>query len=414
MSVHVVPPESGPVLGLQDTHVEAFFAHLRAAGYAERTLRKKRGVARSFARWTRCRKVAAEDLDESHAAAFLRRCGRRPKDWTAPARATVRLFLEYCRLDRGRSSTVEGVEVSPAKTLLQSYVDYLRGERGLAENSIHVYAPYIRDFLDERSARGGGIAPERFDAPSVHAFVLDHIRGRSSEYARLLGSALRSFLRFLYARERTPTDLSFAVPAVRRWRQATVPAFLLPEQVERVLATTDRASPCGRRDYAILLLLARLGLRASEVVGLELNDIRWRSAEIIVRGKGGRRDRMPLLSDIGEAFASYLQQDRRPSSSRRVFLRMWAPRLGLAGPAAVGHIVRRALVRAAIGRSGRGAAHLFRHSLATRMIRHGASIPEIAEVLRHRSQGSSEIYAKVAFEALRGVARCWPTTGGAQ
>jgi site-specific recombinase XerD len=298
--------------------------------------------------------------------------------------------------------------------LLHDYVDYLRGERGLAENSIHVYAPYIRDFLNERSARCGCVTPEQFDAPTVHAFVIEHIQGRSSEYARLLGSALRSFLRFLYARERTPTDLSFAVPAVRRWRQATVPAFLSPEQVERVLSTTDRSIPCGRRDYAILLLLARLGLRASEVVGMELEDIRWRSAEMIIRGKGGRRDRMPLLSDIGEALAAYLHQDRGPSPSRRVFLRIWAPRLDLTGPAAIGHIVRRALTRAEISRSGRGAAHLFRHGLATRMIRHGASIQEISEVLRHRSQGSSEIYAKVAFETLRAVARRWPATGGAR
>ena len=407
-------PSDYGIMGLQDTHVEAFFAHLRSAGYAERTLQKKRSVARSFARWTRRRKVAVDDLDESHGAAFLRRCGRRPKDWAAPASATVRLFLEYCCLDRGMSPTVAGVEVSPAKTLLQSYVDYLRGERGLAENSIHVYAPYIRDFLDKRSASGGGVAPERFDAPSVQAFVLDHIRGRSSEYARLLGSALRSFLRFLYARGRTPTDLSFAVPAVRRWRQATVPAFLSPEQVEPVLSTTDRSSPCGRRDYAILLLLARLGLRASEVVGLELNDIHWRSAEFIVRGKGGRQDRMPLLSDIGEAFASYLHQDRGPSLLAKGVSQNVGATSGARRPGGGRPHCSSCVVRATIGRSGRGAAHLFRHSLATRMIRHGASIPEIAEVLRHRSQGSSEIYAKVAFETLRGVARCWPTTGGAQ
>ncbi len=414
MSVHVVSPESGHVRGLLDTHVESFFAHLRAAGYAERTLQKKRSVARSFARWTRSREVAVEDLDESHAAAFLRCCGRRREECTAPASATVQLFLGYLRLGRGISSTIAPVEVPPANALLHGYMDYLRAERGLAENSIHVYAPYIRDFLDEQSARCGCVAPEQFDAPIVHAFVLKHIRGRSSEYGRLLGSALRSFLRFLYAREMTPTDLSFAVPAVRRWRQATVPAFLSPEQVERVLSATDRSIPCGRRDYAILLLLARLGLRASEVVGMELEDIRWRSAEVIIRGKGGRRDCMPLLADIGEALSFYLHRDRGHSSSRRVFLRMWAPRLGLAGPAAVGHIVRRALVRAAICRSGRGAAHLFRHSLATQMIRHGASLPEIAEVLRHRSQNSTEIYAKVAFETLRGVVRPWPATGGAQ
>ena len=414
MSAHVVPSEGGPVVGLLDTHVESFLAHLRAAGYAERTLQKKRPVVRSFARWTQRQKVSAGDLKESHVTAFLRRSPRRPKARVAFESAAVRLFLEYLHMEDGVASPLVAVEASPADALLGDYVDYLRAERGLAENSIHVYAPYIRDFLRERTSRGGCMGPEQFDAPNVHAFVIEHIRNRSSEYGRLLGSALRSFLRFLYARGRMPNDLSFAVPAVRRSRLATVPAFLTPEQVERVLTTTDRTIPSGRRDYTILLLLARLGLRASEVVAMELGDIGWRTGEMLIRGKGGVHDRMPLQSEIGEALASYLHEDRGNSGSRRVFLRIWAPRVGLSGPASVGHIVRQALLRAGICRSGRGAAHLFRHSLATRMIRHGASITEIAEILRHRSQGSSEIYAKVAFDALRGVARSWPGMGGAR
>ena len=412
MSVHAVPSEGGPGAGLLDTHVESFLAHLRAAGYADRTLWKKRSVTLSLARWTRLKKVAVEDLNESLAAAFLSRCPRRRRAQAAFESATVRLFLGYLRREVGAPSHVAAAEASPAAAMLRAYVDYLLSERGLAKNSVCVYAPYIRDFLTERMARYGCITPEQFDAPTVYTFVLDRIRGRSSEYARLLGSALRSFLRFLNVRGKTSVDLSCAVPAVRRWRQATVPSFLSPEQVERVLSTTDRAIPCGRRDYAVLLLLARLGLRASEVVGMELDDIRWRTAEMIIRGKGGVLDRLPLLSEIGEALASYLHKDRGNSDSRRVFLRMWAPRVGLRGPASVGHIARRALARAGIYRTGRGAAHLFRHSLATRMIRHGASIAEIAEILRHRSQGTTEIYAKVAFETLRGVARRWPGTGG--
>jgi len=196
--------------------------------------------------------------------------------------------------------------------------------------------------------------------------------------------------------------------------QATVPAFLLHEEVERVLSATDRSIPRGRRDYAILLFLARLGLRAGEVVRLELGDIRWRTGEFVVRGKGRVLDRLPLLADVGEALALYLRKDRGRRSSRRVFLRMWAPRVGLTGPAAVGHVVRAALARAGLRRTSRGAAHLFRHSLATRMIRHGASLAEISEVLRHRSQNTTEIYAKVDFEALRGVARPWPGAGGAR
>jgi integrase len=154
-----------------------------------------------------------------------------------------------------------------------------------------------------------------------------------------------------------------------------------------------------------------LGLRAGEVQTLEISDIRWRTGEIVIHGKGRTVDRLPLLSDVGEALARYLQ-DRGVSASRRVFLRTIAPHVGLAGPAAIGHVVRVALARVGISRSSRGAAHIFRHSLATKMIHQGASIPEIAEVLRHRSQNTTEIYAKVDFEALRGVARSWPGTGG--
>lgn len=203
------------------------------------------------------------------------------------------------------------------------------------------------------------------------------------------------------------------MPAVSKCRQSSVPTYLTPEQEEAIIATADRLTPTGRRDYAILLLLARLGLRAGEIIALELGDIRWRSAELVIHGKGQMVEHMPLLSDVGAALATYLHDDRGASTSRRVFLRIWAPRVGLAGPAAIGHIVRLAFARAGFRPAYRGAAHLFRHGLATTMIRHGASMMEIAEVLRHRSQDSTAIYAKVAFDDLRGVARPWPATGGA-
>ncbi len=221
-------------------------------------------------------------------------------------------------------------------------------------------------------ARYGSALSERLDTVTVQEFFLERVGDRSSQYTRLLTAALRSFLRFLYLRGETVIDLSLSVPTVRRWGQAAIPAVLSFEEVERVLSAPDRSTSCGRRDYAILLLLARLGLRVGEIVLLELSDIQWRSGEIIVRGKGRVPDRLPLLSDIGEALALYLGGDRGCSDSRRVFLRMMAPRVGLTGPAAVGHIVRRALARAKIHSPGRGATHLFRHSLAARMIRHGA------------------------------------------
>ena len=223
--------------------------------------------------------------------------------------------------------------------------------------------------------------------------------------------ALRSFCHFLFLRGDTARDLYESVPSVRKWRQSTVPTFLTPEQQEALIASADQSTPTGRRDYAILQLLARLGLRAGEIVAIELDDIHWRSGELVVHGKGQMVQHVPLPSEVGEAIATYLRDGRGASASRRVFLRRLAPRVGLAGPAAIGKIVCQAFARAGFRPTCRGAAHLFRHGLATTMIRHGASMAEIAEVLRHRSPDSTAIYAKVAFEDLREVARSWPTAG---
>lgn len=395
-----------------DNHIEPFLRHLCAAGYAERTLRKKRSVARALARWTRRKQIAVNDLNDSHIAAFVARSPRRRKAHVKFELAVTRLLFEYLRSYAGLQRSPLKDEVSAADALLQRYEDYLRKDRGLTENSVHVYVPFIRDFLAAQTTQTGCVSPGSFDALLIRGFILEHTRDRSSEYTRLLCTALRSFFRFLVLCGLTLRDLSNSVPMVRKYRQAVVPAFLSPAEVEGVLTATDRSTPTGRRDHAILLLLARLGLRAGEIVSLELDDIRWRAGEIVVRGKGRMVDHLPLLSDVGESLALYLREDRSISVSRRVFLRIWAPHVGLTGPAAVGHIVRRALAQAKIRRSGRGAAHLFRHGLATRMIRHGASMSEISEVLRHRSQTTTAIYAQVSFEALRAVALPWPATGG--
>ncbi len=395
-----------------DNHIEPFLIHLRAAGYAERTLCKKRTVVRALARWTSRKQIVLNDLNDAHIAAFVSRSPRRRKTHVKFELAAMRLFFGYLRGHAGLQRPASQADVSAADALLQNYKDYLRKDRGLTENSVLVYVPFVRDFLAAQTTQAGCVSPESFDALMIQTFILDHTLGRSGEYTRLLCTALRSFFRFLVLSGQTLRNLSKAVPMARKYRQPVPPAFLSPDEVERVLSAGARSTLSGRRDQTILLLLARLGLRAGEIVSLELDDIRWRAGEIVVRGKGRTVDHLPLLSDIGEALASYLREDRGISTSRRVFLRMWAPRVGLSGPAAVGHIVRRALARAGVHRSGRGAAHLFRHGLATKMIRHGASMPEISEVLRHRSQTTTAIYAQVSFEALRTVALAWPAVGG--
>jgi len=404
--------EEGTPRGLLEKHIEPFIEHLRVAGYAERTRRKKRTVANAFALWTKQKQIAVEDLNESHVAAFVARSPRRRKAHVKFELSAIRLLYQYLRVEAGLVRPPPQDEVSSAAAIVQRYEDHLRNDRGLAENSVRVYVPFIRDFLAGLAAATSCLSTEVLNPPIIRQHLLDRSIGRSSEHTRLLATSLRSFLRFLFLCGDTPQDLSASVPTVRRHGQVAMPPFLPPEEVERVLAATDRESPVGRRDHAILLLLARLGLRAGEIVSLDLGDIRWRSGEVVVCGKGRMVDHLPLLADVGQALALYLRQDRGESASRRVFIRMWAPRVGLAGPAAVGHIVRRALARAGIDHPGRSAAHLFRHGLATKMIRHGASMAEISEVLRHRSQTTTAIYAQVSFEALRAVALPWPATGG--
>jgi len=225
-------------------------------------------------------------------------------------------------------------------------------------------------------------------------------------------TAFRSFFRYLFQKGELQANLAAAVPTVADWRLSTVPKYLAPEEVKRMLEACNRRTASGRRDYAILLLLARLGLRAGEVVALQLDHIKWRAGEILVRGKGLFHDRMPLPSDVGKALASYLRRDRPACQTRRVFVCMKAPRRGFANPSTLTTIVRRALARADLHPTFKG-AHLLRFSLATSMLRSGATMGEIGEVLRHRIPNTTEIYAKVDFDGLRSLAHPWPI-GGAQ
>jgi integrase/recombinase XerD len=403
--------EEHPTGGPLDGAIASFLDQLHTAGYVKKSLRDKRTVVRTFTDWLRRKHIAVDAIDESQIAAFLTRTSGTLPRRLKYKRAALSGFLKYLR-GVGMISARAPRAPSAGDDLITEYVKYLRHDRGLAPNSVLVYVPFIRDWLKDHIARTGGVSMDGFDAATVQSFLLDHTRNRSREYARLLATALRSFFRFLFLRGHRSTDLSRAVPTVCTCRNATVPAFLSPEDVDRVLAATDQSTAVGRRDYAILLLLARLGLRAGEVASLELNDIHWRTGELVIRGKGRVVEHLPLLADVGDGLAQYLRERRSASASRRVFLRSCPPYVGLAGPSAIGDIVCARLAHANVQRSGRGAAHLFRHGLATHMIRHGASLAEIAQVLRHRSQTTTTIYTHLSFEALRAVARPWPTAGG--
>jgi integrase/recombinase XerD len=307
------PGKKAARLGPLTAHVESVLESLPAIGYGPEAVTRHRRIIDAFTRWINAKHLSVENLGAIDVLAFLRRRPRRRVD--SKERATLRKFLTHLRA-RGVCSPPSYSPTTPADDLTQRYVAFLRQDRGLAENSIAVYAPCARDFFAYCTAKAGRLVLETLDANTVRTFLLRRITNRSTESSRLLSVALRSVLRFLFLRGETRRDLSSAVPMVRTYRHSGVPALLSPEEVERVVATPDTSNLRGRRDAAILLLLARLGLRASEIVHLELDDLRWRAGEIVIRGKGPQRDHVPLVADVGAAIARYLQRRCRAAVGR--------------------------------------------------------------------------------------------------
>ena len=268
------------------------------------------------------------------------------------------------------------------------------------------YLRSVRPFLAERYGTGP-MRLDKLDADQVTSFVLRHARDGSPGGAQLMTTGLRSLLRYLWLHGQITSDLAACVPTVPSWRLTRIPISLNLQDVRRLLEACDQHTAVGRRDRAVLLLLARLGLRASEVATLMLDDVDWMAGEITIPGKGARRDKLPLPSDVGAALAAYARRDRPRCGTRRFFLRARAPHQGFSSFVAVSDIVARALGRAGLHPRQRG-AHLLRHTAATQMLRRGASLAEIGDVLRHRRPDTTAIYAKVDLITLRAIAPHWP------
>jgi site-specific recombinase XerD len=314
-----------------------------------------------------------------------------------------------------RSGVIPAEKIPPPRPTsvercAQAFEHYLREERVLATATILNYVPFIRLFLEGRFG-SETVKLSRLCAGDVVRFVQRQATRLHLKRAKLLTTALRSFLQYARYRGEVTVDLAAAVPVVANWSMTSIPRAISADQVRQLLASINRHTAMGRRDYAILLLLARLGLRSSEVVLLELEDIDWNVGQLSVRGKRGQRSELPLSPEVGKAISAYLRRGRPDSASRRVFLRAKAPLRGFQGPSGVGSIVRHSLKRAGVEAPTQG-AHQFRHGLATEMLRHGASLSEIGEVLGHRHPQTTTIYAKVDINALRTLALPWP--GGAR
>lgn len=394
--------------GILGAYLDAYTSTAKSQGYPWGTVRDHCYVFRLFGRWLERRGLGVADLDDDLVARFWRRQHHVPRVRHSGTKPLQRLLAQL--REQGVVSAQRPVVRTEAAALAHRYGEYLQQHRALAADSASRQVPVIEHFLRLSFGRG----PLRLRAlgeKDVTRFVLGTADSVSPRTNQTQMSALRSFFRFLLEQGEIEVDLAGMVPTVAAWRHAGVPKYLSPHQVEQVLASCDRDTPVGRRDFAMLMMLARLGLRASEVARLDLEDIRWRTGELIIRGKGSSVEALPLLAEVGEALAAYIKKDRPLCQTRRVFTRVRAPLTALARKGSVTTVVRAAMSRAGLDVPVRG-AHVLRHSLATSMLRDGASMSEIGVVLRHRSPATTEIYAKVDLTSLRRLAQPWPAGGG--
>jgi len=401
-------PDERSCTGPLASHVDGFSALLARQGYAATTVQSKFDVLADLSRWLERRRLPLTALDDRRLRQF-QATRRRRGDTRRGDPATGQQLLRYLRDREDVAAEVQKIDGTPVACLTREFEEFLRFERGLTRSTVISYLPIVRRFLTERFGRRA-LRLAELKPQDLHRFIIRQVQRVSRVHGKMIVTALRSFLRFLLQRGAIHTGLACTLPVVANWRLSNLPRTLPREQVEKLLASCDRSSATGKRDYAILLLLARLGLRGGEVVAMTLDDLDWEQGEIVVRGKGQRLERLPLPEEVGAALACYLCDVRPACATRRVFIRMNAPQQGLAGPVAICCIVRRALRRAGLNPAFKG-AHLLRHSLATDLLRHGASLEEIGQLLRHRQPTTTQIYAKVDIAALRGIALPWP--GGA-
>lgn len=395
--------------GLLGPYLNSFAKQLSEQGYTRGSGCVQIQLIGNFGRWLKLNHVAVGIITSVHETRYLRYRKRKVGLGRGDA-AALKRFLGLLRSDGVIAEEILDLTKTIAERFTEEFVHYLRKERGLAVATITGYRPYVLCFLSNFLSRTATDL-SNLHAADVIGFVQRQAKVLHVKRAKMMTSALRSFLQYARYQGYIDADLAAAVPTVAMWSMASIPKALPAEQVEQVLACSKRQTAIGQRDYAILLMLARLGLRAGEIVSLVLEDIDWLSGHITVKGKSKHRPRLPIPVDVGQALAVYLQNARPRTSSRAVFLRLKAPIRKFNGASSVSCIVRRAILRAGIDTPRKG-AHQFRHGLATEMLRQGASLAEIGELLGHCHPDTTAIYAKVDLPSLRTIALPWP--GGDQ
>jgi integrase len=389
---------SGPLIA----HIASYRAKLESLGYVPTQVVYHLRFFAKLDLWLLRRKQRLRWLNEEKVGQFLAQLRHKLPAGYRGARSGLRLLLGFLRDIGVVAPKSEPIASSPSQRLADRYRAFLKEERGLDDATIYNYSRHIDQFLTEQFGTRP-IELRAFGTSQITAFVRRHApRGGRGLAAQML-TGLRSFFRFARFRKLTAADLAVVVPAVPGWEISGPPKHLPTEAVQRVLASCERSTVRGKRDYAVLLML--------EIVALQLDDIDWVNGQLAVRSKKGDGwARLPLPIDVGRALAGYLKV-RPPSPHRNVFVRGYAPYTPFSASGPVSVLARKAIEKAHV-KSARTGAHVFRHSLATEMLRRGASLDEIGRVLRHRDPDSTAIYAKVDLGALRELALPWP--GGAR
>jgi len=393
-------------------HCAAFLDELRAQGYASSTIRQYERTVEQLCARMEARGLGSEDLD---GLAIAELCNAVLKERPA----STRTYETFCLGRFVDHLTVSGV-VSPAAPpvhaptamdrLRAEYDAYLRQQRGMSEATIYHCVRFLERFMSFRFGETLGelndITPD-----DIVAFLARLTAGSRPYRDKTPPTHLRTLFKFLFWSGKTRRNLANSVPRVAQPRPANLPRHLMPDEIQRLIDAVRTDDALGRRNHAMLLLIARLGLRAPEVIGIRLEDIDWRAGELLIRGKGKLHDRMPLPADAGEAIVAYIRNGRA-GTSRALFVSGRPPYRPFKDAQMVNGILRKAFEKTGLKPPQKYVgSHLLRHSLATDMLRKGASLDEIGDVLRHRSRATTMIYARHDIDALRSIARDWPARG---
>lgn len=392
--------------GALESFIEEFVRHLTMREHTPLTISNYESGARHLGEWLRRADIGADAVDDGVILRFARhrcRCSghRRHRHLSARYVRRVRRFVRFL-VDRGVAKMVPPT-ASIVSDRVAEFQGWLWHHRGISRRTIDRHGLMIMRLLP-----GLGDDPATYDAGLVRQVILAEAQRSSRPYLKTMTTALRGYLRFLAARGECRPWLDRAVPTVPEWRLSALPRYLSGPDVERVVASCDLTKGHGIRDRAILLLLARLGLRAGDIFAMRLDDVAWDEGTLRVRGKGRREIRLPLPQDAGDALLDYLDGVRPAAPCDEIFLRSCAPYRPFTASCAISDIVRLALQRAGITDPPSRGAHLLRHSAATSMLRAGASLDAIGTVLRHRSVDTTALYAKVDIATLQQIAQPWP------